>query len=64
MWKNIGGDYLKSDNKQLEIKSTNQKSTKKENENKEYAKLVVVKPVGYPFEFNIMDENIEITNFK
>jgi len=55
---------LKSDNKQLEIKSTNQKSTKKENENKEYAKLVVVKPVGYPFEFNLMDENIEITNSK
>ena len=55
---------MKSDNKQLEIKSTNQKSTKKENENKEYAKLVVVKPVGYPFEFNLMDENIEITNSK
>jgi len=55
---------LKSDNKQLEIKSTNQKSTKKENENKEYAKLVVVKPVGSPFEFNLMDQNIEITNSK
>ncbi len=60
--KNIGGDFLKSDNKQLEIKTTNQKPAKIETENKEYAKLVVIKPVGYPFEFNLIDEDIEITN--
>ena len=60
--KNIGGDFLKSDNKQLEIKTTNQKQAKIETENKEYAKLVVIKPVGYPFEFNLIDEDIEITN--
>ncbi len=59
-----GGDYLKSDNKQVEIKTTNQKTSKVENENKEYAKLVVVKPVGYPFDFTLMDEDIEITNTK
>ena len=55
---------MKSDNKQLEIKTTNQKQQIIENENREYAKLVVVKPVGYPFEFNLMDGEIEITNTK
>jgi AAA family ATPase len=58
----MGGDYLKSDNKQMEIKTTNQKQVKKDNENKEYAELVVVKPVGYPFDFNLMDDEIEIKN--
>ncbi|WP_292885165.1 AAA family ATPase [Methanobrevibacter sp. UBA212] len=53
---------MKSDNKKQEIKTTNQKASKIENENKEYAELVVVKPVGYPFDFTMMDENIEITN--
>lgn len=51
---------MKSDNKQMEIKTTNQKQVKKDNENKEYAELVVVKPVGYPFDFNLMDDEIEI----
>ena len=60
--KNIGDDYLKSDNKPVEMKTTNQKQLKKENKNKEYAELVVIKPVGYPFEFNLIDEDIEITN--
>ena len=60
--KNIGDDYLKSDNKPVEMKTTNQKQPKKENKNKEYAELVVIKPVGYPFEFNLIDEDIEITN--
>ena len=54
--------YLKSDNKQQELKTTNQKQPIKEIENREYAECVVLKPVGYPFEFNLMDENIEITN--
>ena len=62
--KNYGGDYLKSDNKQPEIKTTNQKQQKIENENKEYAELVIIKPVGYPFDFSIMDDEIEITNTK
>lgn len=53
---------MKSDNKKLEIKTTNQKVSKTENDNKDYAELVVVKPVGYPFDFTMMDENIEITN--
>ena len=53
---------LKSDNKKTEIKTTNQKQTKIEPDDKEYAECVILKPVGYPFEFNLMDENIEITN--
>ena len=53
---------MKSDNKKQEIKSANQKPVIKETEDKEYAELVVLKPVGYPFDFNLMEEDIEITN--
>lgn len=53
---------LKSENKKIEIKTANQKQILKENENKDYAELVIIKPVGYPFEFNLMDDEIEITN--
>ena len=62
--KKLGGDYLKSDNKQPDIKTTNQKTSKVENENKDYAKLVVIRPVGYPFDFAMMDEDIEIKNLR
>ena len=64
MYTKIGGAYLNSDNKQHEIKTTNQKSSKIDNEDKEYAELVVIKPVGYPFDFTLMEDNIEITNTK
>ena len=60
--KKIGGDDLKNDNKKQEIKTTNQKQSIKDTENKEYAEFVVLKPVGYPFEFTLIDEDIEITN--
>lgn len=53
---------MKSDNKKQEMKTANQKPVVVENENKEYAELVVLKPVGYPFDFTLMDEDIEITN--
>ena len=53
---------MKSDNKKTEMKTTTQKQSKIESENKEYAECVVIRPVGYPFEFSLMDENIEITN--
>jgi AAA family ATPase len=52
---------LKNDNKKQEIKTTNQKQTIKDIEDKEYAELVILRPVGYPFEFTF-DEGIEITN--
>ena len=45
---------MKSDNKQMEIKTTNQKHIVKDNEDKEYAEIVVIKPVGYPFDFNLI----------
>ena len=53
---------MKSDNKKAEIKTTTQKQTLKETESREYAECVILKPVGYPFEFSLMDEDIEITN--
>ncbi|MBR4448054.1 AAA family ATPase [Methanobrevibacter sp.] len=55
---------MKSNNKKPEIKTTNQKVSKIENDDKEYAQLVVIKPVGYPFDFALMDENIEIKNIE
>ena len=58
----IGGDYLKSDNKYVEIKQNNTKVDKIESDSKNYAELVVIKPVGYPFDFNLMDDDIEIKN--
>ena len=53
---------MKSDNKKPEIKSTNPKTTLIENENREYAECVLLKPVGYPFEFNLMEDDFEIKN--
>ncbi|MBP3790903.1 MAG: AAA family ATPase [Methanobrevibacter sp.] len=55
---------MKSDNKKIETKTTNQKQIKIDNEDKEYAELVIIKPVGYPFDFQMMDDEIEITNPK
>lgn len=55
---------MKSDNKQVEIKTTNSKTSKIENEDKDYAELVVIKPVGYPFDFAVLGEEIETTNSK
>ncbi len=53
---------MKSDNKKVEIKTTNQKQTIIENDKKEYAQCVILKPVGYPFDFNMMEDDIEIKN--
>ena len=53
---------MKSDNKKVELKTTNQKPTIIENDNKEYAQCVVLKPVGYPFDFNMMEDDFEIKN--
>lgn len=53
---------MKNDNKKTEIKSSNQKSAKKEKDNKEFAEFVVLKPVGYPFDFNLMENDFEINN--
>lgn len=55
---------MKSNNLQPEMKTTNQKTLKKENENKTFAECVVLKPIGYPFDFALMEKDIEITNTK
>ena len=62
--KKLGGDYLKSDNKKVEVKTANQKMSKIENDDKDYAELVVIKPVGYPFDFALMDEDVQIKNVR
>ncbi len=53
---------MKNDNKKAEMKTTNQKQQMKKAESKECAECVILKPVGYPFEFTLMEEHIEITN--
>lgn len=53
---------MKNDSKQIGKKSTNQKSVLIDSENKEYAEYVIIKPVGYPFDFELMDNDIEIRN--
>ena len=55
---------MKTDSKKPELKSANQKSAKKENEKKIYAECVVLKAVGYPFDFNLMENDFEINNKK
>ena len=53
---------MKSDNKLIEKKSAGPKSAVVDNENKEYAECVVLKAIGYPFDFDLMDDEIEIKN--
>ena len=55
---------MKSDNKKVEVKTANQKMSKIENDDKDYAELVVIKPVGYPFDFALMDEDVQIKNVR
>ena len=51
-----------NDTKKQEIKTNNPKTTIIENSNKNVAECVVLKPVGYPFDFNLMEDELEITN--
>ena len=53
---------MKSDSKKQEIKTNSLKTTSKENPDKNIAECVVLRPVGYPFDFNLMEDEIEITN--
>lgn len=55
---------MKSDNKIQEIKATNQKQNIKDIEDREDAEYVILRPVGYPFDFTLMEDHIEITNEK
>lgn len=62
--KKIGGRVMKNDNKKAEIKTANQKQNTKKAKTNESAECVILKPVGYPFEFGLIDEDIEITNIE
>ncbi len=53
---------MKTDTKIPETKTSNAKTTIKENSTKNIAECVVLKPVGYPFDFNLMEDDLEITN--
>ncbi len=55
---------MKNDNKKQEIKTTNQKQSIKDIEDREDAEYIILKPVGYPFDFTLMEDNIEINNEK
>lgn len=53
---------MKTNNKTQETKSSNLKSKTTPHENTNFAKCVVLKPVGYPFDFAMMENNLEISN--
>ena len=53
---------MKNDSKKMDKKTSNTKTAIIDSENKEYAKCVVLKPIGYPFDFDLMDDDIEIKN--
>lgn len=53
---------MKTDSKKLDTKTNNSKTVVKESTDRQNAECVVLKPVGYPFDFNLMEEDLEITN--
>lgn len=53
---------MKSETKKVEAKNTTKKQTIKKVENNEFCEVVVLKPVGYPFNFNLMETDLEITD--
>ena len=53
---------MKTNNKKQETKNSNQKSTVQKAENNVYADSIVLKAIGYPFNFNLMETNLEITD--
>ncbi|WP_299523016.1 AAA family ATPase [uncultured Methanobrevibacter sp.] len=53
---------MKTNNKNLETKPINSKSKNIPSENTKFAECVVLKPVGYPFDFAMMENTLEINN--
>ncbi len=51
---------MKNNPKIIESKKNEHAKTTKSTSNPEYAKLVVLKAVGYPFDFSLMETNIDI----
>ncbi|MBO6110008.1 MAG: AAA family ATPase, partial [Methanobrevibacter sp.] len=55
-------DFLKNNSKKSEPKSQSQKSAVFTKDNKNNAQCIVLKAVGYPFEFEMMENSLEITD--
>ena len=53
---------MKSETKKPETKNTTKKAAIKKTENTKFCEVVVLKPVGYPFNFNLMESDLEITD--
>lgn len=53
---------MKSNPKQVEIKNNGTTKQVKNSDNIAYAELVVLKPVGYPFDFSLMETDLKILN--
>ena len=56
------GDFLKNNSKKSESKSQSQKSSIFTSDNKNNAECVVLKTAGYPFDFELMENALEITD--
>lgn len=54
--------FLKNNSKKSEPKNQSQKTSIFENDNKNNAKCVVLKAAGYPFDFELMENTLEITD--
>ena len=53
---------MKNNSQKSELKNTSQKSAVFESDNKRNAECVVLKTAGYPFEFDLMENTLEITD--
>ena len=51
---------MKTNNKTHETKPSNPKSKPVQKENTPFAECIILKPVGYPFDFAMMENNLEI----
>lgn len=58
------GDFLRTSNKKVETKSLNKIRNFKKTEIDEFSEEIVLKPVGYPFNFSLMENNLEIINME
>ena len=56
------GDFLKNNSKKSESKSQSQKSSIFTSDNKNNAECMVLKTAGYPFDFELMENALEITD--
>lgn len=53
---------MKNNPKQIENKTNSQKSSVQQSEHTSTTKKLVLQPVGYPFNFNLMETDLEITD--